>query len=387
VAITSSPRRDGVNIVEWVFLVLGAILSLIAQALAVRISPRYAKWVAWLRRRWAFRRGRDANPVHHPREADVLPKYFKEAGPRQLDVAVYELSLRPKIPLMDLLYLEYLKQRLENGTVGRVYVVPWSGNQDSDEHRDAETLLRCNLERVFGTSFPKITILFSSDLAPLSNDLLADDFFGQLEALGDSDFLRECSLTMGHRFKSYHDINSGHPEALQARSLVEHSIRGWLIFRYLIGMKLEVAPGSKSPSIGVLMWERELTKLLLLRNLETRLPDARFGLMLGKSVTYRTGMRRVPLPTYQGGETLEIFVDLDELAEKCSTKTVSELAVVTEIVSAILEVNRSPDSPISLMTSGHHTAKSSSGVSLEKHAQTAFQHVCTLRQLYGVVSQ
>lgn len=369
---------------EWVFLVLGAILSLIAEALAVRISSRYAEWVASLRRRWASRLGRDANPVHHPREADVLTKYFKEIGPRHLDVAVYELSLRPKIPLMDLLYLEYLKQRLENGTVGRVYVVPWSGNQDSDEHRDAETLLKCNLERVFGSSFPKITILFSSDLAPLSSQLLADDFFAQLEALGDSDFLRECSRTMGYRFKSYHDINSGHPEALQARSLVEHSIRGWLIFRYLIGATLEVAPGSTSLSIGSLMWERELSKLLLLRNLEARLPDARFGLMLGKSVTYRSGVKRIPLPTYQ--EALEIFVDLDELAEKCSSKTVSELAVVTGIVSAIIESNRSPDSPISLMTSGRHQAKSSSGVSLERHALTAFQHVCTLRQLYGVAN-
>jgi hypothetical protein len=320
--------------------VLGGIVGLIAQTVAVLVSQRYAdrmrRTVRYFRFRWAH--GSKPSRSIRPRPASVLPEYFNETGPDKLDMAVYELSLRPRVPLMDLLYFEYLKLRLAQQSIQQLFVVPWSGNGDSATVQQAEQELAANLHRIFGTSWNKVTLVSAADLSLLSSDLLEDNFMSSLEALGDSTFLADCSRIMGYHFKSYHDINQGHPESLQARSLVEHAIRGWLIYRYLEHAVLEDDQRSDL-AIGSLVWERELSKLLLLRNLQISRHDIRASLMLGKSVAFRQGWHRKPLPNYQSFNTIEIFAEASDIFSKCGTKSVAELSTTNDVVRAILHAN------------------------------------------------
>jgi hypothetical protein len=319
---------------------LGGIVGLIAQVAALTVSQRYADRVRRTVRHFRFRwiHNEKATLRIRPRSASVLPEYFNEAGSEKLDIAVYELSLRPRIPLMDLLYFEYLKLRLTQHSIQRLFIVPWSGNGDSSAVEHAEQELTSNLNRIFGTSWSQVTLINSAKLSALSSELLENNFMSSLEALGDSSFLAECSRVMGHRFKSYHDINQGHPEALQARSLVEHAIRGWLIYRYLERNLLE-DDGRSTLAVGSLIWERELSKLLLLRNLQLSKHNIRLGLMLGKSVTFRRKWHRSALPTYESSTTIEIFAPPSDLLNKCTTKSVPELSTTNDVVGAILRAN------------------------------------------------
>ncbi|WP_404353077.1 hypothetical protein LG324_09525 [Phycicoccus jejuensis] len=244
---------------------------------------------------------------------------------------VYELSLRPLIPLMDLLYFEYLRRRLEVGTVKKVVVVPWSGWSRSDENLQKEHDLLQNLKIVFGEEFGRVKVLSGADFQPYAKSLLREEFFDSLESLGRSEFLRSSSRIMGYPFRSYHDINSGHPESVQSRSLVEHSLRGWLVLKYLQDNELQ---SGDIRCIGALMWERELTKLLLLKNLEAS-TGVRPALLLGKSITFWQSGRK-PIPTFES-EAIEVFGDFDEQVTKLTRKSIAELARTRELLEAILE--------------------------------------------------
>jgi len=370
--------------VSWlVGAILGGIVGLMAQVVVIAVSRRYKEATRRVFRRVFLRWEREDGQIK-PRLASAFPEFFKEAGAETLDIAIYELSLRPTVPIIDLLYFEYLKARIARGAITQALVVPWSGSNSTEELRQRERQLRDNLTRVFGFSLvSRITIVGSSELRDLSSDLLEDQFLSSLEALGDSVFLAQCSRAMGHRFRSYHDINKGHPETLQARSLVEHSMRGWLIYRYLERTALATRPTGRL-SVGTLLWENEMSKLLLLRNIQMARPEIKVGLMLGKSVRFRSGLRQLPIPTYQGTSALGVFASRDELMRRVSVKTDAELAVTAEVLRAISDAN---GWNLDLALSAARVADVSDALrqqQVSRHAGMVMARLTNLRHMYGI---
>ena len=88
-------------------------------------------------------------PTSRSRPASRLPRYFRETGPAVVDIAVYELSLRPTVPLVDLLYFEFLRSCLESGKIRQVIVFPWNGWHFEEQASEEESQLAVNLSRVF----------------------------------------------------------------------------------------------------------------------------------------------------------------------------------------------------------------------------------------------
>jgi hypothetical protein len=311
-----------------------------------------------------------------PKPGDVFPQYFRQQGDN-VDLAIYELSLRPDVPIMDLLYLEYLRARLAKGTIGEVLVVPWSGWRD-ENNSVGERRIRENVNVVFGHQNSRVTVVTASMLQEHAGSVFENHFFDQVGSLGNSDFLRNASAVMGYRFRSYHDINQGHPETHQARSIVEHTVRGWLIAKYVEANHLT---GSNTPRrIGSLMWERELTKLLLLRNLLAHHPEIECSLMLGTSVSYRDGLKRKPIPTYQG-TAITIFGDQDAQWRLLAGKGKGELQRTSQILADILS-ERAGLSDITVWGSGGEMARNSAG--LHGEALAVAEALSRVRALYGV---
>lgn len=50
---------------------------------------------------------------------------------------------------MDLLYFEYLRARLDEGSIGSVVVVPWSGWRE-ERNANGESAVTTNIGKVFG---------------------------------------------------------------------------------------------------------------------------------------------------------------------------------------------------------------------------------------------
>lgn len=324
----------------WIGVILGAGVSAIAGLLLQLFWNSRAHKVASLRARMKLaaesRRGRTpalGGPI--PRAGDVLPDFFRQQE-GHVDLAIYELSLRPDIPVMDLLYLEYLRARLEDGSIDRVVIVPWSGWRD-ESNSDGEYRVSDHLRQVFGRHLASVTIVTAAMLQEHADSVFQNEFFEQVGNLGNSNFLRTASLLMGYRFRSYHDINQGHPESHQARSIVEHTVRGWLIYKY-IEQKFINSP-TPPRRIGSLLWERELTKLLLLSNIVANHEAVDCSLVLGGSVTYRHRLKQVPLPTF-ASDAISVFGDPDALRVIISKKTPAELRKTNEVLCKILESRR-----------------------------------------------
>jgi hypothetical protein len=371
---------------DWLTWVLGAaaaaVIGIVLQVVLVAFVKGYSDLFYRFVRRLRFRFSRKPTGSNElrPKPAVAIPDYFREAveGRDNLDLAIFDLSLRPKIPLMDLLYFEYLKQRLKAGSLRRALIVPWSGQGNSEAVQAGERELIQNLELVFGSLWTseRIQVVTSRDLEALSAELLDEDFLASLSSLGDSQFLAQGSRVMGYRFKSYHDINAGRPEPIQARSMVEHAIRGWLTFQFVRAGELERGDAG---SIGALMWERELSKLLLLRNIKRVAPHIDVALLMGKSVTYRTGLKKRPLPTFEADLAVEVFAPPDQLLDKCRSKLVAELAVTNEVVWRILDINEYANADAQLFVSPDGSTEKRG----PRQAEATHAALVRLHRMYG----
>lgn len=328
------PAPATVSLAAIAVVVLTAIVVALLTALVRRDAPRPTPHPRPAMPT-IIRRRRAAEPQVRP--SATMPKYFREAGPSRFDIVVYELSVRPHLPVMDLLYFEYLRSCLEAGTIETVYVVPWNGYTVQTEATvaDAEmALLTRNLTSVFGGQWAKVEVVFGGELSRFNDTLLSRDFFDSLERLGDSQFLGLASRLLNTKFKTIRDINSGHPEKTRPRALVEHSIRGWLIYNFLLEERLRELRPDQSCNIGSLMWERELVKTLLLRNVQDQ--GAHWGMLVGASIGYRKRGRRQPLPTFEAATSIEVFGDFDEQVRKLETKSLAELRQTRKVMRTIL---------------------------------------------------
>lgn len=317
----------------WLGVILGAVASLLVHLLWTSRAHQLATLRVRMKAASETRRGRVPSlGGSMPAPGKILPDYFRQQED-EVDLAIYELSLRPDIPIMDLLYIEYLRARVENGSIARVVIVPWSGWRD-EQNNDGENRIKEHLGNIFGAHFDRVTIVTAAMLQEQANAVFENEFFKQVGNLGNSEFLRTASSVMGFNFRSYHDINQGHPESHQARSIVEHTVRGWLIYKYV--EKTFINSPTPPKRIGSLMWERELTKLLLLSNIVANHKTIDCSLMLGASVTYRRWLKRIPLPTYESSNTIMVFGDYNAQVPVIAKKKRAELRKTNAVLCSIL---------------------------------------------------
>lgn len=324
----------------WISVVFGGLFGAVVGVLLQQTWSRHSvKLIAFRARRKLAAESRHGR-THAlggalPAPGKVLPDFFRQQE-EYVDLAIYELSLRPDIPIMDLLYLEYLRSRIEDGSIGKVVIFPWSGWRDERNHQ-GEISVKMNIETVFGHHANQVTVVTAEMLQENAESVFDNEFFHQVGHLGNSEFLRNASLLMGYRFRSYHDINQGHPESHQARSIVEHTVRGWLIYKYI--EKACIDSSTPLLRIGSLIWETELTKLLLLHNIVANHQNVECSLMLGATITYRHGVRKVSLPAFTDG-ALTLFGEPNEQLRLLATKSPNELRRTNEILSSILASRR-----------------------------------------------
>lgn len=164
----------------WIGAILGAIFSVLAQLLwDSHLSRRLRAWRSRFRSARDTRRGRAPSIGRsRPVAGSVLPEYFRQQED-QVDLAIYELSLRPKIPVMDLLYIEYLRGRLEDDSIGEVVIVPWSGWRD-ERNDDGESHIQSHLARVFGKYSDRVTVVTASMLQEQADSVFENHFFEQV---------------------------------------------------------------------------------------------------------------------------------------------------------------------------------------------------------------
>ena len=80
-----------------------------------------------------------------------LSQYFRLLGDvKSMDFLIYQLGLRPLIPVVDLLYFEYIKLLLKNNTnIKKVFVFPTPDLSWDEQDQKTYNTFENNLSRIF----------------------------------------------------------------------------------------------------------------------------------------------------------------------------------------------------------------------------------------------
>ena len=109
--------------------------------------------------KWKRFRSRLRELTAHPKP--TLAGFFQGSVPDSaspINYFFYQFGLRVNLPLLDLLYLEYVHQLLKQGRLQRVVIFPTIDlSHPTQNHKDLETFTR-NIHRVLNECMDRVTV-------------------------------------------------------------------------------------------------------------------------------------------------------------------------------------------------------------------------------------
>ncbi len=265
---------------------------------------------------------------------------------KSLDYVIYQLGTRSKIPVVDLLYLEYLHYLINTGYIKQVLLVPSPDLSSSDQSKGGLDEFEGNLKKIFKTTMGKVQIIkiSSSDtLRPFSKE-----FLEVIEFVGSNEFIKYVNRFFSKQIKGYCDFNRYHPRERRLLALYSHIITAWTIVRYL---RREQKITKDNPvNSGFLIWETELDKLGVYRHYARPQDGLSVTPMLGKTITFsKSFFKEEPLPVFQEKGTVVVFNSTQDIIQRFSKGThnssfhTDEFRKYFEILSCILMSNYNRD--------------------------------------------
>ncbi len=281
-------------------------------------------------------------------------KYFKSGPPKfsqyfkffgdveDMDYLIYQLGLRPLIPIVDFLYLEYIKFLLRNRTnIKKVFIFPTPDLSWDEQDYKAYNTFNNNLSRIFKEKKikDKLQIEFLPLFSELKNDIPADYFFEKellfiIQYTSSRKFIDYINSITKLRIRSFCDFNKFHPSELSLVSIYVHLIRNLWIKRFLETHNILVK-GTKV-NLGFLIWEWEIDKLGIYSYLATKYEELKITPILGKTIF---ASKNKPLPVFTHSDTVYIFENIIKTAEKLQFKKEKEIKNMIKLLKLILISN------------------------------------------------
>ncbi len=258
--------------------------------------------------------------------------YFSIVGSGSVDFIIYQLGLRPSVPLVDLLYLEYLHAILRAGLADKLLIFPSPDLSYPDQDSGAFEQFKMNVLRVLRDQKARIDFIHPALLKEHTSDLVSCDFLQVVRYVGGHEFIEFLKNVLNWRGKSVSDFNKFHPADMRFLSTYVHLLRGWAIRAYLLDNGIL----SKPVSVGFLIWETEVDKLGVFRWMAQRNPMMRVMPILGKSISFR---RRCTIPVFEPSKTVYTFDEMHSTISKLHNKQPSEIEQYIRILRTILAEN------------------------------------------------
>lgn len=269
------------------------------------------------------------------RKEPSFDKYFVAHGDEVVDYVVYQLGLRPNIPIVDLLYLEFLHHMVMDGNVSTkvlIYPVPdlsfplgETGEVEYDEFKK-------NVNSVFKSCEDKITVLSHVPVVTDVEELLSPSFLNTVKYIGSDLYMKQVKRLTKTKLTNYNHFNMHHPKELRLVNLFVHTMRGWVSLRRLESI-IKLRDGLR---IGYLIWETELDKLgQFMCFWENKGLNVSCSVYMGKTLC----VNGRPLPVFDCNKTLNMFCTEDNTINLVSQMSKRDARKYIEILQVILKQN------------------------------------------------
>lgn len=262
--------------------------------------------------------------------------YFEVIGDPAIDYCVYQLGLRPLMPLIEILYFEYLNFLLRNDLVRKLIISPSVDLSQPVQDAGAFRLLKQRLELILGNYNGRFRLIDPLEQRAIlsSVSLLSPDFLELVQYVGSGSFLSYIRNQLGLDVQSYAEFNRFHPEELRLVSVLVHLIQGYVVWQNLLSQ--ELADINEDFNLGLLVWETGVDKLGLFHRLAVDRQSISLTVLLGKTCMIK---RNTPLPAFDSEESINLFDGIPETCRKLSRLNRPEVSVYEDILLTILLSN------------------------------------------------
>jgi hypothetical protein len=342
VIVEAFTMSEIMGVAGWLAVVVGL---LVAAALTGQYDSVKAKLFLKKLRDYATRdilENRKA-PKARGRPVKDIRSLFSKLPDIKLDYVIYQMGIRPRIPLMDCIYHLYLKSLLKEGKIAKVVIIA-TQDLSSPEQKDLELFSR-NTKSIYGEYAKYINISFlSADDATLASKLLTEDFNNAVKHIEDAEFVQSWKRRLDLKDKVtkkaivnlLHPIpgnigkilNDGNPlnwtTTIRNQSglynIVHHINRTWIICCSLERIIPELISDTKSNlAIGSIFWEIEIAKLGMIDAYIKQKTGFLHYPILGSTVAHSDG--KTAIPTHKHNEAICIHDDIASLIEKMGRKS------------------------------------------------------------------
>ena len=257
-------------------------------------------------------------------DIDNLNERVKNGG--KIDVMIYQLGLRSKLPIMDCFYHVYLKELLEKKIISRVLVFATIDLTDPE------------MEKVIGNSFDisykeyqKRTLALYGELSTCVSfadtnqsktkpiEFISKEFNSAVDYIWSSKFQQFINNSSSSDAKHF-DIKKENPndwtgefrKGINFPGVVHHINRTWFIAKEIDEHISRME--NQNISIGTIYWFKNIAKIGVMHAYFKDKGNVKHTHIYGKSIEFKN--KNKAIPTHDYNKTICLYESIDSLCKK-----------------------------------------------------------------------
>lgn len=246
----------------------------------------------------------------------------------KIDCVIYQMGIRPTIPLMDCIYHLYLKSLLQKGAIAKVAIFATQDLSAPNQNDDEKKTFEENTRLIYGDQAQKIYISFLNKEATLAAQLISKEFSDAVKNIEGHNLIESWKRKLAENGTVLTgNITKTIEWAAKSRkqrgffNFIHHINRTWIICCSLSEIIPQLSPKPKEQlRIGSILWEVELAKYGVLHEYFRQQGYViTHDFILAKSVT--DGIKKSSIPTHEHDKAICIYDDMNSSVTKMESKS------------------------------------------------------------------
>ena len=254
---------------------------------------------------------------YKPQKKNVISNYFESTiiDNHDIDVFFYQFGLRKTLPIMDWLYLEYIKFVNKTSKIKKLVIFPTIDNSVKSQV-DGDFKEFCeNINKVFEKSGINIDIIDpNTDTYFDTEDWVSKDFIESLVYVGSKKYFDFLWDELKIKITSISDFNKFHPVDERIKDIFTHIYKARCIVNYIENDEDLIR--QPELNISTILWEWEVEKLGIIKHYSNKKENIIFHPVLG--ITQMLN-KTIPVPVFIENETICIFDSEQSIINKALT--------------------------------------------------------------------
>ena len=260
--------------------------------------------------------------------------FYVNDGYGKLDFVVYQFGLRPKLPVIDVLYLELLNKMQKKGKINKIVIFPTLDKSYKTQNEEDFEELKDNVSKIFCDCIEKLEFVTPfRDSEITQKEILDDEFTKALEHLGSDSFYLEVKNKTKIKLKGIQDFNKHYEKKDKFITLITHIFKAWEVRQYLLNHILNSE--KVNVNVGFIFWEVQFDKWGIYDKASEEEKVNKVSLLIGKSIV---DSNKNPVPVFKH-KAIGLFESEVEILTKIINYSDEHIKILMSIITAILQDN------------------------------------------------